>query len=60
LYNILNEKEARRVNDKELNVSEEVPKYETPKVFVPQPIEPYGHTHAHIKYVADADSDTRI
>ncbi|MGB9730219.1 MAG: hypothetical protein ACP5IT_11380 [Thermoproteota archaeon] len=46
------------MNDKELNVSEEVPKYETPKVFVPQPIEPYGHTHAHIKYVADADSDT--
>ncbi|MBO3797876.1 MAG: hypothetical protein QW491_11375 [Thermoproteota archaeon] len=35
--------------------------YEAPKVFSPlpgEPVEPCGHAHAHLKYVADADYDT--
>jgi len=34
--------------------------YEAPKVYSPLPstVEPEGHGHAHLKYVADADYDT--
>jgi len=34
--------------------------YEAPKVYSPLPstVEPEGHAHAHLKYVADADYDT--